>query len=100
MLDKPFGHRRVQVDGVAVERGAVYHGGALLATSGGTSTVSVYDGIDTQGELIDYFRATASDRDVHVFECGVAVREGLSIDVGSYSDIFVLYYDPPEPGKQ
>jgi len=91
---RPYGHRRVQDDKVAQIRGSVYHGGLLLATDGGAATVAVYDGLGTDGELIDYFSCAASAYDRHSIAKGIAIREGIYVDVGSNVDSFVLFYDP------
>jgi hypothetical protein len=93
---RPFGHGSVSRDGVAFRRGGVYHGGILLASGDGASTVSIYDGVDANGELIDYFSALTSAADRHVFETGVRIREGLYVDVGSNVSKLTIFYEPPE----
>ena len=91
---KPFAHSQVQVDRQLVQRAAVYHGGLLLATGDGAATVAVYDGVDTSGELIDYFSVAASTPQVRVFERGITLARGLYLDVGSNVSVFTAYYDP------
>ena len=95
MNDKPFGHLYVEVDEVAAQRGAVYHGGLLLATAQDAATVSVYDGLDTSGTLIDRFAAAANSPDRHVFERGIDIRVGLYVDLGDGVSKFTVYYEPP-----
>lgn len=95
MSDKPFGHLTVEADKVALERGGVYHGG-LLKASGGTATVSVYDGLDaTTGDLIDFFYAADGQADRHVFERGIDIREGLYVHLGSNVSSLTVYCEPP-----
>jgi len=92
---RPFGHAAVQVDRQVLQRAAVYHGGVLSSSSGGASTVAVYDGLDTTGELIDYFIVLgALYGDSHVFERGVALRVGLYVDLRTNVEAFTVYYDP------
>lgn len=95
MGDRPYSHTAVQADKQAVKRGGVYHGGILLASSGGTATVAIYDGLSAAGELIDYFSCAASTYDRHSFGKGVDVREGVFVDIGDNVSAFTLYYDPP-----
>jgi len=90
----PFAHSRVFADRQLIQRAGVYHGGLLLATDGGTSTVSIYDGIDTSGELIDSFSVAASTPQLRVFERGIALARGLYVDLGSNVSVFTAYFDP------
>ena len=100
MSDKPFGHLTVEADRVAVQRGGVYHGG-LLKASGGTATVSLYDGLNaTTGTLIDFFRATNGQADRHVLERGIDIREGLFVDLSSNVGSFTVFYEPPSAGER
>jgi hypothetical protein len=96
MTSRGFGHLAVDGDGGVIRRGGVYHGGVLLATSGGASTVAVYDGLDTSGDLIDYFSVSASAGERHVDDVGIQIREGLYVDVGSNVSKLTIFYDPPE----
>ena len=95
MDDKPFGHLTVDADRLAIERGGVYHGGLLRTGTGETSTVAVYDGLDTGGDLIDYFDATRASYDRHVFERGIDLRVGLYVDLAPSVVKFTVYYEPP-----
>jgi len=95
MNEKPFGHLSVEADKVAVERGAVYHGGLLLASAAGASTVAIYDGLGTDGTLIDYFSAAASAADRHVLERGIDIRVGIYVDIGANVSKFTLYHHVP-----
>ena len=90
------GHLAVDADGKVLDAGAVYYGGILMAGSGGTATVIIYDGIDTDGDVIDYFSAAASGRDPRWLNEGIILRRGLYVDLGSNVDAFTLYY-APEP---
>lgn len=100
MSDKPFGHLTVAADRVAVQRGGVYHGGILKA-QGGTSTVSLYDGLNaTTGTLIDFFTADNHLAARHVLERGIDLREGLYVDLGEDVDSFTVYYEPPAAGER
>ena len=99
MNDKPVGHLKVETDKVAVQRGGVYHGG-LLKASGGTATVSLYDGLNaTTGTLIDFFTAGDGLAERVFLERGVDVREGLFVDLGSNVGSFTVFYQPPT-GKE
>jgi len=92
---RPFGHAAVQVDRQVLQRAAVYHGGVLKSTSDGASGAVVYDGLDTTGEVIDYFLAAgASYGDTHIFERGIALRVGLYVDLGNNVGAFTVYYQP------
>ena len=100
MSDKPFGHLTVAADKVAVQRGGVYHGGILKA-SGGTATVSVYDGNDaTTGTLIDFFTAGDGLAERNVYDKGIDLREGLFVDLGSNVGSFTVFYEPPAAGER
>jgi hypothetical protein len=88
----------VEVDHQLLERAGVYHGACLRATADGTATATVYDGLSASGEPIDAFRAQASEHDFHMLDPGVALREGLFIDLGDNVDFFTVYYDPPPRG--
>lgn len=90
----PFAHSRVYADRQLIQRAGIYHGGLLLADGVGASTVAVYDGLDTSGELIDSFSVAASTPDRHIYEKGIALRVGLYLDLGSNVSAFTAYYDP------
>jgi hypothetical protein len=91
---KPFVHRRVFADTQVIQRAGVYHGGLILAAAGGASTVAVYDGVDTSGELIDYFSVAASTPNRHIYERGIALQVGLYVDLGDNVSTFTVYYAP------
>ena len=84
-------HRRIEADKRVSLPASVYFGGLLLATSGGAATVAVYDGLDTSGDLIDYFSAAASARDRNHLHLGIPLRQGLYVDVGSNVDEFTIF---------
>ena len=88
-VSKPVG-----VDTRVLYPAAVYHGGLLIATSGGASTVTVYDGIDTGGDIIDYFSVVASGHERTWSDDGIVLRRGLYIDLGSNVSAFTAFYDP------
>ena len=90
----PFAHSRVYADRQVIQRAGVYHGGMLLAGAGGIGCVDIYDGLDTTGDVIDCFRATANYSDLHFLEKGIALRVGLYVDLGSNLNVFTAYYDP------
>lgn len=90
----PHAHLAVDADGRVLDAGVTYHGGILLAGSGGAATVAVYDGVDASGDLIDYFSAAASARDRGTIDRGLIIRRGLYVDLGSNVSNFTLYYDP------
>ena len=90
----PHVSRSVGVDSRPLEPAAVYHGGLLLATSGGAATVAVYDGLDTSGDLIDYFGVVASGHERTWSDDGILLRRGLYIDIGSNVSAFTAFYDP------
>jgi hypothetical protein len=94
VADKPFGHARVEVDRQLLERAAVYHGAILRASAAGTATATVYDGLAASGEPIDAFKCSAEEHDFHMLDPGVALREGLYIDLGDNIDFFTVYYQP------
>jgi hypothetical protein len=89
-----FAHSRVYADRQLIQRAGVYHGGLLLADGVGASTVAVYDGLDTSGELIDYFSVATSTPDRHLYEKGIALRVGLYLDLGANVSVFTAYYAP------
>jgi hypothetical protein len=95
MSDKPFGHRKVERDGIAAERGAIYHGGVLEASADGAANVQVFDGLDTSGDLIDYFYAATGRRSRSIFERGIDIRAGIYVDIGDNVQNFTIYYEPP-----
>lgn len=86
----------VTSDRRALPQAAFYHGGILLASSGGASIVSVYDGHDTTGVLIDRFDVQASQFQQSFYERGIALRRGLYVDLGSNVSAFTLYYSDQE----
>jgi hypothetical protein len=93
----PVGHARVTADRQVANAGAVYHGGLLVATSGGASTVNIYDGHGTDGELIDAYSVAASALERHVYERGLIILRGLYVDVGSNVSAFDILYAPEDP---
>ena len=70
----------------------------MLATSFGTATVVVYDGIDASGDFIDYFRASALTPDRNYIGPGVILKRGLYVDIGNNVSRFTIYYEP-EPRR-
>ena len=94
MPDGAHVHRRVTADKRVLEPAAVYHGGVLAADGVGTATVTVYDGIDSGGDPIDFFTAAASGRDRNYMDDGIILRRGLYVDVGSNVSFFTVIYDP------
>jgi len=90
----PFAHSRMYADRQLIQRASVYHGGLLLADGVGASTVAVYDGLDTGGELIDSFSVATSTPERHIYEKGIALRVGLYMDLGANVSVFTAYYDP------
>ena len=94
MPDGPVAHQRVDADRLFAQRAAVYHGGLLVATGDGSATVAVYDGLDANGELIDYFTATTSARDRNFYERGLKLLRGLYVDIGSNVSAFDIFYEP------
>jgi hypothetical protein len=90
----PFVHNKVQADKQLLQRAAVYHGGLLQTTVGGTSIVKVYDGLDTSGELIDAWRTAANIPEHHVYERGIVLQTGLYVDLGDNVAAFTVYYQP------
>jgi len=93
----PIPHTRIYADKKRLEPAAMYHGGLLLATGGGASTVAVYDGLDTSGELIDYFSVVASAHERHFMERGLIIIRGLFVDLGSNVSTFDIFYHPTPP---
>lgn len=69
-----------------------YHGGILVATSGGAATVVVYDGNDTSGTLIDRYSVQANQHEIHILESGIALRVGLYVDIGSNVSAYTAFY--------
>ena len=88
----PHVSKAVGVDSRVLYPAATYHGGVLLATSGGTATVAVYDGLDTSGDLIAYFSAAASARDPSYLPIGIPLRHGLYVDVSTNVSSFVVFF--------
>jgi hypothetical protein len=90
----PRSHLAVDADGRVLDPGAIYHGGVLVADGVGAATVTVYDGINTNGDVIDYFYAATSQRDTHWLGEGIELRRGLYVDLGSNVSKFTVYYQP------
>ena len=93
-LGFPHVSEPVPLDGKQFDPAAIYHGGLLKATAGGTATAEVYDGKDTSGDLIDSFSAAASGRDRSYLDDGLILKRGLYVDVGSNVSAFTVFYDP------
>lgn len=90
----PVSHLAVDADGRVLDPGATYHGGILVAGSGGAATVTVYDGVSTGGDVIDYFYAPTSQRDPRWLGEGIILRRGLYVDLGDNVSKFTAYYTP------
>ena len=99
MAGCPVSHKAVDADGRVLDPGAVYHGGILQVGSGGTGTVTVYDGVNARGDVIDYFSAATSGRDPRWLGEGIILRRGLYVDLGSNVDAFTVYYEPTPRDK-
>ncbi len=96
----PVGHSPVDADRLVLRGPGIYHGGVMVATSGGAATVDIYDGLDTGGDLIDSLRCAASGRDASFSERGIAFARGLYVDLGSNVDRCTVFVNPPEaPGS-
>lgn len=98
-MPHPIGHLAVDADGKVLNAGAVYHGGVLIAGSGGASTATVYDGVNARGDAIDGFSPATSKSDRHPPDRGVTLRRGLYVALGSNVSSFVVYFSP-EPREQ
>jgi len=72
----PIDHRSIEADKRLTFPASAYYGGVLLATGDGAATVAIYDGLDTSGDLIDYFTAAASARDRNHLSRGIPLRTG------------------------
>ena len=96
-MPHPVGHLAVDADGKVLDAGATYYGGVLVANSSGASTATVYDGVNTRGDVIDGFSPAQSKSDRHPPDRGIIVRRGLYVALGSNVDVFTLYY-APSPG--
>jgi hypothetical protein len=90
----PFAHSRVYADRQLIQRAGVYHGGLLKGDGVGSAFADIYDGLDTNGELIDSFNVWDSIADCHIYEKGLALRVGLYVDLGANVSVFTAYYDP------
>ena len=88
----PLSHIAVGADSRPLRPPNIYHGGILVATSGGAATVTVYDGNDTGGTLIDRYSVAASQHEIHALETGIALRVGLYVDIGSNVSSFTINY--------
>jgi len=97
--DCPVAHLAVDADGRVLDPGAVYHGGVLVANSSGASTVTVYDGVNTNGDVIDGFSPAQSKADRHPPDRGIILRRGLYVALGSNVDAFTVYYQPTPRDK-
>ncbi len=98
MPEDPVGHLTVDADGQVLPPGATYHGGCLIASSGGASTVTVYDGVDTGGDVIDGFSPAQSKADRHGPGRGLILRRGLYVALGSNVTAFTVYFTPSPRG--
>lgn len=75
----------------------IYGGGVLRSTAAGVGEVIVRDGVSASAQLIDYFRAAASDRDRNELSRGIFAMRGLFVDLVVNVSEFVLYYDDDIP---
>lgn len=95
-FDRPVGHTRVTGDGKFIGQGGIYHGGFLLADSNGAATARIIDGLDADGDVIDFLdTGAASNHDTRDFPRGVRLLYGLYVDLGSNVSQCNIYYDPP-----
>lgn len=86
-------HTRVEADRLVAQRGVGLYGGELVATSGGTATVDIYDDIAAQGAPIMSFSVAASGIQRVFDPWPVAIASGLYVDLGSNVSRFTLFYD-------
>ena len=91
----PIAVQKVEADRAYRLPAGTYHGGVLQTGAGGTSTVALYDGQDTSGDLIDYFGSAASGHEAHFYERGIVLKRGVYVDLGSNVTAFSFYYRPP-----
>ena len=87
-------HTRVEADRLAAQRGVGLYGGELVATSGGTATVNIYDALSAQGAPIMSFSVAASAIQRIFDPWPLAIHTGLYVDIGSNVSRFTLFYDP------
>lgn len=88
-------HLAVEADGYVLPPGAVWHGAAVLAGSGGAATVDFYDGHDTGDDWFDALTPAQSKVARHYLHPGLVLRRGLYVDIGSNVDKCTVYYRPP-----
>lgn len=87
----------VASDGAVLTGPLLYYGGVLKSSAGGVSTVDVYDGLSTNGDLIDSFQCAASSRDRNPLSVPIFIMRGIYVDIGANVTGFTLYYDDDEP---
>lgn len=71
----------------------LYYGGFLRATGGGVGEAEVRDGNADSDQLVDYFRAAASDRDRNQLPQGIFLLRGCFVDLVANVDTFVVWLD-------
>ncbi|RLG91226.1 hypothetical protein DRO34_04350 [Candidatus Bathyarchaeota archaeon] len=73
----------VTIDQVVHNKRCILYDTILIATSGGTADVAIYDGVNTTGKKLCKLYAPASDiRGLHP-RVPIFLENGLYIDVGS-----------------
>ncbi len=87
-------HTRVEADRLVAQRGVGLYGGELVATSGGTATVDIYDALRAEGAPIMSFSVAASTIQRIFDPLPLIITTGLFVDVGSNVSRFTLFYDP------
>jgi hypothetical protein len=87
-------HNLVEADKLVAQRGVGLYGGELVATSGGTATVDIYDGLRAEGAPIMSFSVAASGIQRTFDPWPVQIHTGLYVNVGPYVSRFTIFYDP------
>ena len=87
-------HVHVEADRLVAQRGVGLYGGELVATSGGTATVDIYDDITARGAPIMSLSVAASSIQRIFDPWPLAIHTGLYVDIGSNVSRFTLFYDP------
>lgn len=82
----------VEVDGRVLDAGDIFWGASIIATSGGTADFTLYDGIDSGGELLEKLTIAASSGGRVGYPFGIVLQRGLYVDIGSNVSLCRIHY--------
>jgi hypothetical protein len=86
----------VTTDGLAFDGPAHLRGLTVVSDGGGVADVTLYDGLNDDGQLLGTFKALSDDSRVCIQAPGIPVVMGLYVDVGSNLEGALLSWEPME----